>query len=149
MPPLRYIGALHNYLSSFIRRTQPLLDIDSKQTAMVEEFDIKWDGGELEGWVDEGQKAPPDGSGEGIWCTACEYPTMMRRTHFTVSKAKNCIQSRRYTTPISPRKSTSKPPLGKPRQTNLLPTPMVPLLLRLLLPAMLQHRKISIAPPRC
>ena len=68
----RYIGALHSYLTSFIRRTQPLLDIDSKQAETVEEFDIKWDAGELEGWTDESQKAPPDDSGEGIWCTACE-----------------------------------------------------------------------------
>jgi len=67
-----YIGALHTYLTSFIRRTQPLLDINSKQTATVEEFDLKWDAGELEGWIEESHKAPPDGSGEGIWCTACQ-----------------------------------------------------------------------------
>ena len=77
--PLRYIGALHTYLTSFVRRTQPLLDIDSKQTATVEEFDLKWDAGELEIWTDDGQKAPPDGSVEGIWCTACEFSTIMWR----------------------------------------------------------------------
>src|SRR6266404_3261982 len=73
-----YIGALHTYLTSFMRRTQPLLDIDSKQAATVEEFNTLWDAGELdEGWIDESQKAPPDGSGEAIWCTACEYFKMM------------------------------------------------------------------------
>jgi hypothetical protein len=39
--PLRYIGALHIYLKSFMRRTQPLVDIDSKQTAAIGEFEKK------------------------------------------------------------------------------------------------------------
>jgi splicing factor 3A subunit 3 len=78
----RYTGALHTYLTSFIRRTQPLLDVDSKHAATVEEFDIKWDAGELEGWTEEDQKAPPDGSVEGIWCTACEYSTTIWRLPF-------------------------------------------------------------------
>ncbi|KAI0306834.1 hypothetical protein B0F90DRAFT_1682728 [Multifurca ochricompacta] len=67
-----YISALQNYLTSFIRRTQPLVDIDSKRTAMIEEFNKKWEADELEGWVDAGQKAPADASEEGIWCTACQ-----------------------------------------------------------------------------
>jgi splicing factor 3A subunit 3 len=69
----RYIGVLHAYLTSFVRRTQPLLDIESKQTATIEEFDKKWEADELDGWTDGGQKAQVDGSGEGIWCTACKY----------------------------------------------------------------------------
>ena len=70
---LRYILALHTYLTSFMRRTRPLVDVDSKQTATIEEFNRKWDEGEFEGWADVSQKAQVDGSVEGIWCTACKY----------------------------------------------------------------------------
>ena len=69
---LRYILALNNYLTSFMRRTQPLVDIDSKQTATIEEFNRKWDEGEFEGWADVNQKAQVDGTVEGIWCAACK-----------------------------------------------------------------------------
>src|SRR5712675_860991 len=65
----RYIHALHSYLLSFMRRTQPLLDVDSKQTTAMEEFEKKWEAGELEGWADATQKAQVDGSVDGIWCT--------------------------------------------------------------------------------
>ena len=51
--PPRHIGALHTYLTSFIHCTQPLLDINLKQTATVEEFDLKWDADELEGWIEK------------------------------------------------------------------------------------------------
>jgi splicing factor 3A subunit 3 len=68
----RYIGALHTYLTSFMRRMQPLVDIDSKQTAAIEEFEKKWEASELEGWTEASPKVQADGSGEGIWCTACK-----------------------------------------------------------------------------
>jgi len=55
-----------------MRRTQPLVDIDSKQTAAIEEFEKKWEASELEGWTEAGPKVQADGSGEGIWCTACK-----------------------------------------------------------------------------
>jgi hypothetical protein len=55
-----------------MRRTQPLADVDSKQTAAIEEFNKKWEAGELEGWADVNQKTQVDGSGEGIWCAACK-----------------------------------------------------------------------------
>ena len=55
-----------------MRRTQPLVDIESKQTSTIEEFDKKWEADEIDGWTADGsQKAQVDGSGEGIWCTAC------------------------------------------------------------------------------
>lgn len=39
----------------------------------MEEFEKKWEAGELEGWADAAQKAQVDGSVDGIWCTACKY----------------------------------------------------------------------------
>ena len=131
-----------------MRRTQPLVDIDSKQTTTIEEFDKKWEADELEGWVDVIQKAQVDGSGEGIWCAACKHPVIRYATCFTVSKAKKCTRNKPSTTPISPRKSISKPPLGKLPQTSLLLTQMV-LPLRLLLLGIQRHRRISIELPRC
>jgi hypothetical protein len=56
-----------------MRRTQPLVDIDSKQVTVIEEFNRKWDEGEFEGWTDVNQKPQVDGSVEGIWCAACKY----------------------------------------------------------------------------
>jgi len=131
-----------------MRRTQPLVDVDLKQTAAIEEFNKKWDAGELEGWADVNQKVQLDGSGEGIWCAACKYSVIRYASCFTVSKAKRCTQNKLSTMPISPRKNISKLPPGKLRQTNLLLTRMaLPLLLRPL--GMQRHRRISIGLPRC
>jgi hypothetical protein len=60
-----------------MRRTQPLLDTESKQTASIEEFNKKWEAGELDGWTDVEQKAQADDNGEGIWCTACKYSLLL------------------------------------------------------------------------
>ncbi len=64
-----------------MRRTQPLVDIDSRQTAEIEEFNKKWDEGEYESWADV--KAQVDSSGEGIWCAACKYSIIVTRHLFT------------------------------------------------------------------
>jgi hypothetical protein len=145
----RYVGALHTYLKSFMGRTQPLVDIDSKQTAAIEEFSKKWEANELEGWTEASPKAPADGSVEGIWCTACTCShNFVTRLVLPVCKAKRCTRNKRYTMPISLLKSISKPPPGKLRQTNLRLIQMVPLL-RLHQPRMQSHRRISTAPLRC
>jgi splicing factor 3A subunit 3 len=78
----RYVRALHSYLKSFMRRTQPLVDMDAKETAAIEEFEKKWEADELEGWTDATPKVQIDGSGEGIWCTACKYSTISSRVLF-------------------------------------------------------------------
>ena len=132
-----------------MRRTQPLVDIDSKQTAAIEEFEKKWEANEFEGWTDASPKAQADGSGEGIWCTACKYSIVsLRCPILPVCKAKSCTRNRPCTMPISPQKSTSKLPHGKLRQTNPRPIRMV-LLLCLLPPRMQSHPGISIGRLRC
>ena len=55
----RCIDALSTYPTPFIRRAQPLLDIDSDRTATIEEVDVKWDAREPEGWAEESQEATP------------------------------------------------------------------------------------------
>ena len=102
---LGYILALQTYLTSFMRRTQPLVDVDSKQTAVIEEFNKKWEAGELEGWADVNQKAQVDGSREGIWCAACKHSIIRYAHSLPVFKAKSCTQNKLSTMPISPRKS--------------------------------------------
>jgi splicing factor 3A subunit 3 len=62
---------LYNYLLSFSKRTQPLVDVDALQHQAEEEFDALWEAGNVEGW----ESAPKSNAiGEGIWCPACEYP---------------------------------------------------------------------------
>jgi len=96
----RYIGALHTYLTSFMRRTQPLVDIDSKETAAIEEFEKKWEANELEGWTDASPKAQADGSEEGIWCTACKYSIVSLRVLFyPFARPKDVLQTDRVRCP--------------------------------------------------
>ncbi|KAI0065833.1 RNA splicing factor PRP9 [Artomyces pyxidatus] len=69
-----YISSLHSYLTSFMRRTQPLVDLDSRQTTARATFEQKWEANEVEGWEETSHsKAQANGNGaEGIWCSACQ-----------------------------------------------------------------------------
>lgn len=72
----RYIRALHAYLVSFTKRSQPLVDVETQQREAEEQFTKSWESGELvEEWQDSRQsKAPTTENGEaGIWCAACTY----------------------------------------------------------------------------
>jgi splicing factor 3A subunit 3 len=66
-----------------MRRTQPLVDVDSNQTAAIEEFNKKWEAGEVEGWADVDQKAQGTVNGEGIWCAACKHSVIRYAPCFT------------------------------------------------------------------
>jgi splicing factor 3A subunit 3 len=68
--------ALHTYLLSFTKRTEPLVDISTIQRESEAEFDKLWEGQKVPGWE---QTIPVDGavSGDEIWCSACEcLPSM-------------------------------------------------------------------------
>ena len=68
-----YILALQGYLTSFLRRSQPLVDYESQRTEQEAEFEKKWEAGEVSGWEDQAApKAEPNGDREGIWCAACK-----------------------------------------------------------------------------
>ncbi|KAG1892248.1 hypothetical protein F4604DRAFT_1912976 [Suillus subluteus] len=70
-----YIQHLHDYLLSFVKRTQPLVDIQTKHQEAEVEFYQKWEDGEFVDW-DESKTAKrsanADGAGEGMWCSACQ-----------------------------------------------------------------------------
>ncbi|KAF9464341.1 RNA splicing factor PRP9 [Collybia nuda] len=68
-----YIKNLHAYLLSFAKRTQPLVDIQSQQEAVDEEFNKRWEAEEILGWEEHISKTPTYGNGSlGIWCTPCQ-----------------------------------------------------------------------------
>lgn len=69
-----YIKALHGYLTSFLRRSQPLADCESQRVEQETEFEKKWEAGEIGGWEDQiAPKTESNGSQGGIWCSACKW----------------------------------------------------------------------------
>lgn len=58
-------------MSSFLRRTQPLSDIDRQQKDTEAEFNELWEQNKIEGWESTKQNGKAE-SGEGIWCSACQ-----------------------------------------------------------------------------
>ncbi|KAJ7930002.1 hypothetical protein B0H13DRAFT_1859154 [Mycena leptocephala] len=74
-----YIKNLHAYLLSFAKKTMPLVDIESQQREAAEEFDNKWENGEIKGWEESAPKAPANGKESGgIWCSACQAGRVRR-----------------------------------------------------------------------
>jgi splicing factor 3A subunit 3 len=75
---------LHDYLLSFVKRTQPLVDIQTKHREAEVEFDQKWDAGEFVDWEENKvakRSANMDGAGEGLWCSACKSVVYLNRSH--------------------------------------------------------------------
>lgn len=69
-----YLKNLHTYLLSFAKKTMPLVDIDAQQREAEEDFEKKWDEGQITGWDENAPKAHANGQdGSGIWCSACKY----------------------------------------------------------------------------
>ncbi|KAE8362668.1 hypothetical protein BDV27DRAFT_15985 [Aspergillus caelatus] len=73
----QYVGELAAYLEGFIKKIRPLQDSDKLFGSFDEEFEKQWAANEVPGWSDEAAQNGPqgpqtEGSGEGIWCAACE-----------------------------------------------------------------------------
>lgn len=72
----QYVGDLASYLESFIKRAKPLEPVDKLFAQFDAEFDRQWEAKEVPGWGKDtqGGTAGPatEGTGEGIWCAACE-----------------------------------------------------------------------------
>ncbi|CAD6889671.1 unnamed protein product [Tilletia laevis] len=74
-----YLHSLQSYLLAFLRKTQPLLDVDALERRIREEAEQAWEKGEARGWEDRGEslygkgkaKASAEASSEAIWCEAC------------------------------------------------------------------------------
>lgn len=74
----RYIQSLHAYLSSFLSRTKPLLDLSEEDARAEAAFAPLWDESKLAGWEEESEEGPKGTAAngaapaaEGIWCPAC------------------------------------------------------------------------------
>lgn len=71
-----YIKDLYDYLVSFVKRTQPLIDIEGQLNAASSEFDKKWEAKELSEWENHTDSKPSvNGEAAGIWCAACMHFT--------------------------------------------------------------------------
>lgn len=81
-----YLSSVHAYLDGFLRRTQPLRDIDTISQRVEETFGPAWDNGKIEGWsrfgpvalsstnsttTNTNQASTSTASEQGIWCDAC------------------------------------------------------------------------------
>jgi len=64
------VHGLQTYLTAFVRRTQPLVNVDAQLADAEADFTKRWEAGEIEGWGEV--KSAEEGSNEGIWCPACE-----------------------------------------------------------------------------
>ncbi|EKM59265.1 uncharacterized protein PHACADRAFT_25368 [Phanerochaete carnosa HHB-10118-sp] len=66
-----YIKALHSYLLSFIKRAQPLAEIESQQREAETQFNQQWEAGLVEGWEESIPKQTAE-NGISVWCSACQ-----------------------------------------------------------------------------
>lgn len=53
----RYLETLINYLSDFIMRVRPLLDIDAEMEQIKKDFEHQWQNGQFPGWPKEQESA--------------------------------------------------------------------------------------------
>lgn len=75
----QYVGELAAYLESFMRRTRPLEPVDKIFSDFDKEFEEAWESNKVDGWnstssTTSNTTSTPaaEGTGEGIWCSACE-----------------------------------------------------------------------------
>jgi hypothetical protein len=90
--PTRYIKSFHDYLLSFVKKTRPLVDIESQQRAAETEFNQMWEAEDVKGWEETSSgKSQANGTG-GIWCSACKYrPVFKNRIQLTNA----CLRSKK------------------------------------------------------
>lgn len=87
-----YLVNLRRYLDAFLRKTQPLSDVDVLSSNAVDEFEAAWEQGRVEWWEEQGAEvfggargqlkgsstaaaaaaSQSSEGGQGIWCTACQ-----------------------------------------------------------------------------
>jgi splicing factor 3A subunit 3 len=70
----QYLGALMEYLESFIHKIRPLDDLDKLFTSIESDFEQTWEKHEVPGWTSEENTSQRkvEEDGEGIWCADCE-----------------------------------------------------------------------------
>ncbi|KAI0040079.1 hypothetical protein FA95DRAFT_1503340 [Auriscalpium vulgare] len=116
-----YILSLQTYLTSFMRRTQPLVDVDSRLSAAGAIFDKNWEAGEIDGWKEASSsksQANGNGSADGIWCSACQrmyskqtvYDAHLTSKKHIKASAKQHTDAPPPTNPNGPPSTATPPP---------------------------------------
>ncbi|KAH7930710.1 hypothetical protein BV22DRAFT_1000132 [Leucogyrophana mollusca] len=116
-----YIQNLHDYLLSFLKRTQPLVDTQSKHRDAEAEFDSKWEAGDFGDWEESKtgkHNLKANGTGEGIWCSACQK-SYSKQTVYDAH-----LTSKKHLKATSKQASSDAPP-SNPNGT-LTPTTQLP-----------------------
>jgi splicing factor 3A subunit 3 len=119
----KYVGDLASYLESFCRRTKPLEDLDAKFASIDAGFEKAWNNHTVPGWTEESQPAGPSGpktqgTGEGIWCPACEKEFKnenVYKNHLTGKKHLRAAEALKS----NPDPSSSTTPTSRPPATRL------------------------------
>lgn len=121
-----YIKALHGYLTSFLRRSQPLVDYESQSAEQEADFEKKWEAGEIVGWEDQvASKTESNDSQEGIWCSACKQSRQLCRPGhhaYSNTRSKNVLQTNRVRCPSDVQKAHQ----GNTKTSHLIRTSKEP-----------------------
>ncbi|KAF9006533.1 hypothetical protein BDQ17DRAFT_1389338 [Cyathus striatus] len=121
----KYIKDLHTYLLSFVKRTQPLVDTDSRQKEAVDEFEKKWEAKEILGWEEEAGPKGAQANGDisaGIWCAACQK-------HYSKQTVYDAhLGSKKHVKAMAKQASSGEPPANPngpspPQQSHASSTP--------------------------
>ncbi|KAI6047495.1 hypothetical protein EDC04DRAFT_627444 [Pisolithus marmoratus] len=102
-----YIRTLHDYLLSFTKKTQPLVDVDSKHQEQASEFQKKWEAGEFsEDWDSHlsAKRAVDAAENDNIWCSACQKGYSKQ----TVYDAH--LSSKRHVKAVAKQATSNQPP---------------------------------------
>jgi splicing factor 3A subunit 3 len=113
-----YVRSLATYLESFCRRTKPLEDLDAKFASLDAEFEKAWDSKSIPGWHDEeipsGHTGPQtEGTGEGIWCPACQKEFKNENVY------KNHLTGKKHIRAAEALKANPSEPNGSSKQNQL------------------------------
>ncbi|PPQ77424.1 hypothetical protein CVT25_011006 [Psilocybe cyanescens] len=109
-----YIKNLHSYLLSFTKKTQPLVDVDTRQRNAALEIDKKWEAHELPGWEDASEfKSQANGDkNAGIWCSACQKHYSKQTVYDAHLTAKKHIKA------VAKQASSGEPPANPNGSTH-------------------------------
>ncbi|PFH51384.1 hypothetical protein AMATHDRAFT_142586 [Amanita thiersii Skay4041] len=115
-----YLKGLYEYLLSFVKRTQPLVDVDAQERVAAEEFEKKWETKEIAGWEEiSTSKHQTNGAEAGIWCSACQkhYSKQTVYDAHLTSKKHVKAATRQTSSDTSPNQNGVTPP-PVPAQTS-------------------------------
>ncbi|KAF9268180.1 RNA splicing factor PRP9 [Marasmius fiardii PR-910] len=115
-----YIQNLHSYLVSFIKKSQPLLDVDALQEEARAEFKKSWEAGEMKDWENSSEKkSNAEGATSGIWCVACQKHYSKQTVYDAHLTSKKHIKA-------AEKQSQSSAPVPNPNGTKDTPQPTQP-----------------------